>query len=127
MLPSLANMQKLHDLVKAKVIQFGPEVENYVAKLRTTLPALLGEYNELPRYKTALVTDALCRMVGRAKKPQEVFDECTEMHPVKRIGTPQEIAELILYLCGPNAGFITGQAIRIDGGLGLSIGGSKRG
>src|SRR5262249_19234330 len=29
---------------------------------------------ELPRYKTALVTDALCRMVGRARKPQEVFD-----------------------------------------------------
>jgi len=49
------------------------------------------------------------------------------MHPVCRIGTPQEIAELILFLASDNAGFITGQPIRIDGGLGLSIGGSKRG
>jgi NAD(P)-dependent dehydrogenase (short-subunit alcohol dehydrogenase family) len=48
------------------------------------------------------------------------------MHPVKRVATPEEIAELVLYLCSDKAAFITGQPIRIDGGLGLSIGGSKR-
>jgi hypothetical protein len=73
-LPSLANVQKLHDLVTAKVLQFGPEVANYLAKLRTILPILLGEYSEVPRYKTALATDAVCNAVGRAKKPQEVFE-----------------------------------------------------
>jgi NAD(P)-dependent dehydrogenase (short-subunit alcohol dehydrogenase family) len=45
---------------------------------------------------------------------------------LKRVGTANEIAELVLYLCSDNAGFITGQYIRIDGGLGLSIPGSKR-
>ena len=49
------------------------------------------------------------------------------MHPVKRIATAEEVAELILYLASDKAGFITGHPIRIDGGLGLSIGGSKRG
>jgi len=58
--------------------------------------------------------------------PAAVLQECRDMHPVKRIGTAEEVAELIMYLCSDAAGFITGQPIRIDGGLGLAIGGSKR-
>jgi NAD(P)-dependent dehydrogenase (short-subunit alcohol dehydrogenase family) len=58
--------------------------------------------------------------------PQEVYDECVDMHLVKRIGQPDEVAELIYFLSGDKASFITGQPIRIDGGLGVSIGGSKR-
>ena len=50
----------------------------------------------------------------------------THRSVLKLPATPEEIAELILYLCSDKAAFITGQPIRIDGGLGLSIGGSKR-
>jgi len=42
------------------------------------------------------------------------------------VGSSKEVAELISYLASDKAGFITGQAIRIDGGLGVSIPGSKR-
>lgn len=38
------------------------------------------------------------------------------LHPMGRIGTPQEIADLIVWLASPRAGFITGTAIPIDGG-----------
>jgi NAD(P)-dependent dehydrogenase (short-subunit alcohol dehydrogenase family) len=48
------------------------------------------------------------------------------MHLAKRIGKPEEIAELIYFLSQDKASFITGQAIRIDGGLGIMVGGSKR-
>jgi NAD(P)-dependent dehydrogenase (short-subunit alcohol dehydrogenase family) len=48
------------------------------------------------------------------------------MHPLGRIATPQEIAELVLFLSSDRAGFITGQYYRIDGGLGISVAGSKR-
>jgi NAD(P)-dependent dehydrogenase (short-subunit alcohol dehydrogenase family) len=58
--------------------------------------------------------------------PEEVYQECVNMHLTKRIGTSLEVAELIAYLASDKAGFMTGQAIRIDGGLGISIGGSKR-
>jgi NAD(P)-dependent dehydrogenase (short-subunit alcohol dehydrogenase family) len=58
--------------------------------------------------------------------PEEVMRECAEMHPAGRIGTPEEVAALILFLAGDKASFITGQAFRIDGGLGITIGGSKR-
>jgi NAD(P)-dependent dehydrogenase (short-subunit alcohol dehydrogenase family) len=48
--------------------------------------------------------------------PDQVMQECIDMHPVGRIGTPKEVADLILFLCEEKAGFITGQTIRIDGG-----------
>jgi len=54
------------------------------------------------------------------------LQECNNMHLPQRIGTSEEVADLIIYLASDKAGFITGQAIRIDGGLGISIGGSKR-
>ena len=58
--------------------------------------------------------------------PEEVYQECVDMHLTKRIGRPEEIAELIYFLAQDEASFITGQAIRIDGGLGIKIAGSKR-
>jgi NAD(P)-dependent dehydrogenase (short-subunit alcohol dehydrogenase family) len=38
-------------------------------------------------------------------------------HPAGRVGTPQDIAEMVLYLCSSAAGFITGQNFIIDGGM----------
>lgn len=58
--------------------------------------------------------------------PAEVRQECEDMHLLKRIGTPKEVADLIVFLSGDKASFITGQAFRIDGGLGISIAGSKQ-
>ncbi len=40
-----------------------------------------------------------------------------EQHPVDRIGTPDDIAEMVLFLAGEKAGFITGQEFIIDGGM----------
>lgn len=44
------------------------------------------------------------------------------MHPVGRVGTPEEVAELIAFLCGPKAGFITGGEYKIDGGMLAALG-----
>jgi NAD(P)-dependent dehydrogenase (short-subunit alcohol dehydrogenase family) len=38
-------------------------------------------------------------------------------HPVGRVGTAEEVAALISFLCGPNAAFCTGADFRVDGGL----------
>lgn len=37
--------------------------------------------------------------------------------PVGRVGTPSDIADMVLYLCSDKAGFITGENICIDGGM----------
>lgn len=45
-----------------------------------------------------------------------------EAHPIGRIGEPEEVAELIAFLCSSKAGFCTGADYRIDGGLTAGIG-----
>jgi NAD(P)-dependent dehydrogenase (short-subunit alcohol dehydrogenase family) len=39
------------------------------------------------------------------------------LHPIGRIGTPNEVAELIVWLCSPRASFMTGAIIPVDGGF----------
>ena len=44
------------------------------------------------------------------------------MHPIGRVGTAEEVAELIAFLVGPKAGFITGGEYKIDGGMMAALG-----
>jgi 3-oxoacyl-[acyl-carrier protein] reductase len=39
--------------------------------------------------------------------------------PMKRLGTPEDIAPLVVFLCSDNAGYITGQVINVDGGIAM--------
>lgn len=39
--------------------------------------------------------------------------------PAKRLGTPDDIANVVVFLCSPAAAYITGQVITVDGGLSL--------
>lgn len=39
--------------------------------------------------------------------------------PLNRLGNPADIANVVLFLCGPAASYITGQVITVDGGLSL--------
>ena len=45
-----------------------------------------------------------------------------EAHPIGRIGEPEEVAELIAFLCSPKAAFCTGADYKIDGGLTAGLG-----
>jgi len=50
-------------------------------------------------------------------KEKEMFDKLSKSQPVGRMGTPEEVAGLILYLCSDEAAFITGCDYPIDGGF----------
>ena len=51
------------------------------------------------------------------KLPPEKKEATLAMIPLQRFGQPEEIAELVAFLASERAGYITGQAITIDGGL----------
>lgn len=49
--------------------------------------------------------------------PEKVKEEMLKNIPLKRFGTPEEVAELVAFLAGDKSDYITGQVFRIDGGL----------
>jgi NAD(P)-dependent dehydrogenase (short-subunit alcohol dehydrogenase family) len=50
-------------------------------------------------------------------REQEMFEKLSATQPIGRMARPSEIADLILYLCSDEAGFITGCDYPIDGGF----------
>lgn len=52
-----------------------------------------------------------------APSPWQIRPEDHAQHPAGRIGRPEDIAAMVLYLCGPDAEFISGQNFIIDGGM----------
>lgn len=45
------------------------------------------------------------------------FKEFIGKHPMGRVGTPEEVANAVVFLCSDKASFITGENIAIDGGF----------
>lgn len=50
-------------------------------------------------------------------KENEMFEKLSKTQPIGRMGKPQEIADLALFLCSDEASFITGSNYAIDGGF----------
>lgn len=46
----------------------------------------------------------------------DIVDRFLEQQPLPRVGTPEDIAEAIRYLAGPEASWVTGQGLTVDGG-----------
>ncbi|GAB2943539.1 glucose 1-dehydrogenase [Hymenobacter coalescens] len=52
-----------------------------------------------------------------AGQEQEIFDRLSRSQPIGRMGRPEEVAALALYLCSDEAGFVTGCDYPLDGGF----------
>lgn len=65
----------------------------------------------------AIDTPMIKRFVENAPNPEQVRKNLGEMHPIGRMGKPEEIANAVLFLAGDESSFITGHALIVDGGL----------
>ena len=108
-----------------------------VAAYTTSKTALLGLTRSIAvDYAPGIRCHAICpgtidtpmlqNAAAQSPDPEAIYRELRSIHLAGRLGQPDEIAALILFLCRDEAAFMTGEAIRIDGGLGISVGGSKR-
>lgn len=50
-------------------------------------------------------------------KPQDVVDRLAKMAPLERLGQPDDIADVVSFLAGPDAAWVNGQVLRVNGGI----------
>jgi 3-oxoacyl-[acyl-carrier protein] reductase len=50
-------------------------------------------------------------------KPQEVIDHLSKLAPLERLGRPEDIANAVAFLAGPDGAWINGQVLRANGGV----------
>ena len=63
-----------------------------------------------PGYIQSDMTDAM---------PEKAKEAIASQIPMKRTGLPQDVANLAVFLAGPGASYISGEVIRVDGGLAM--------
>ena len=63
-----------------------------------------------PGFTTTDMTDVL---------PPQIKDEVVKIIPLRKFGTPADIAGTVSFLAGDKAGYITGQVIAVDGGMSM--------
>ena len=88
---------------KAGLIGFTKAVAREVASRNVTVNAVAPGFIDTGGMVDQLSDDARRQIMGRI--------------PMGRFGSGAEVAEVVAFLAGPRAGYITGQAITVDGGL----------
>jgi citronellol/citronellal dehydrogenase len=86
-----------------------------VENLTKTLAVEWAQHN----VQVNAVAPGIIRSTGTSQYPQELVEMGRQRTPAKRVGTPEEVAELVAYVASDAAWFVTGETWYIDGGAHL--------
>jgi 3-oxoacyl-[acyl-carrier protein] reductase len=114
---------------KGRIINVSSVAAEYVNPGQTNYAASKGAINSFTR---ALAVEVAGRNITvnaiapgfidtdmSAAVRNKAGDRITKMIPMKRIGMPQDIARVAVFLASADSGYVTGQVITVDGGLSL--------
>jgi NAD(P)-dependent dehydrogenase (short-subunit alcohol dehydrogenase family) len=65
----------------------------------------------------AIDTPMLHREAAFSRDPSEQLRRFAEAHPISRLGQPDDVAKVAVFLASDDAAFVTGTCIAVDGGL----------
>jgi 3-oxoacyl-[acyl-carrier protein] reductase len=87
---------------KAGVIGFSQTIARELASRGITVNVVA------PGFITTDMTDVL---------PEKIKTEVKDRIPLKRLGAPEDIAEMVAFFSGPATSYVTGQVVAVDGGM----------
>jgi NAD(P)-dependent dehydrogenase (short-subunit alcohol dehydrogenase family) len=64
-----------------------------------------------------ILTEMNERILREVDDPDALQAEWKAMHPVGRVGTPEEVAAVVVFLASDESSFVTGESLRVDGGM----------
>lgn len=94
---------------------------NYSASKAGIIGLTKSAARELGRYGITVnaVAPGFINTPMTRKLSKELMNKIVSQIPLQRIGRPQEVANLVTYLASEEAGYITGEVIKIDGGMAM--------
>lgn len=107
----------LSNSLRAAVTGYFRTLAEEVARDNVTVNTVLPGYTATERLES--LADAASARTGVTR--ESVFDTFRAATPAARLGRPEEVASMIVFLASETAGFTTGQAICVDGGAARSL------
>jgi 2-hydroxycyclohexanecarboxyl-CoA dehydrogenase len=103
-----SSLEAVYSGAKGGVVAFSKTLAREVARYQVTVNAVCPGPTETPMLE---------QMAGGGDDGAKVIEAMRRAVPMRRLGTPEELAAAVAFLASDRAGFITGQTLSVSGGL----------